>query len=167
MHFVWQKNVIIFGGVAYIQFMEYRDEIKSLRKRYRKALGEYYGKGYLIFKTIFEAWARGLYQETDLAFRTAGLYSLSDRNIDKLIEHGDLPKAVDKLTMRVNGCDYLSMLVEHTQSQKEFSNAEQLAIMEEFKEIDYILKTLSNQSAERIENLTDQQSIEPDLAPKK
>lgn len=133
--------------------MDYRKTIKDLRKDYANALADYYGKGYLIFKTIFEGWARDLYQETDLAFRTAGVINLSDRNIDRLIAKGDISKAIEKLNMRVNGCDYLSILVEHTQFQKEFSNPEQLAIIEQFKQINHTLKMLSNQSAERMENL--------------
>lgn len=153
---IWyiKKVVIISRPTAYILFMDYRQTIKELRHEYRGALADYYGKGHLIFKTIFEDWARGLYQETDLAFRTAGVINLSDKNIDRLIAKGDTAKAIEKLNMRVNGCDYLSILMQYTQAKTEFSNPNQLAVMEKFKQIDHTLKRLSSQDQERIENLT-------------
>lgn len=143
--------------------MDYRKTIKDLRKRYNNALVNYYGKGYMIFKTIFEVWARDLYQETNLAFRTASVLSLGDKNIDRLLSKGNKSKAIENLTARVNGCNYLSSLMEYAQEQKEFSNPEQMKSIEEFQQIDCILRTLSSQSAERIENLQQTLELDSDL----
>lgn len=141
--------------------MEFRDVIKSLRVKYNNALLNYYGRGHLIFKTIYDKWVRGLYDETNLMFRTAGILNLSDKHIERLIKKGKIDTAIEKLKTRIYCCEYLSVLMKQVQEQEEFSNSQQREVIQEFKQIDKTLNLLQNKSQRKL------QSLNPDYDIKK
>ena len=133
--------------------MEFRDIIKSLRVKYNNALLNYYGRGHLIFKTIYDKWVRGLYDETNLMFRTAGILNLSDKHIESLIKKGKIDTAVEKLKTRIYCCEYLSILMKQVQEKEEFSNPQQLEVIQEFKQIDKTLNLLQAKSQRKLQSL--------------
>lgn len=140
--------------------MEFRDVVKSLRVKYNKALLNYYGRGHLIFKTIYDKWVRGLYDETNLMFRTTSIQNLSDKNIERLIHKGKIDVAKERLKTRIYCCAYLSVLMKQTQKQEEFSNSQQLEVIDEFKQIDKTLNLLQKKSQRKLRTLIPTTNVE-------
>ena len=86
--------------------MEFRDNVKNLRKEFFEVVKEYYNTSNLILKMICN---NGIYRDlsaVDMAFRTCMLSSLSDKNIKKLYNK-DMERAIHNLRVRGVACIYV------------------------------------------------------------
>lgn len=133
--------------------MEFRDNIKKLRKEFFNVVKSHYDTSNLILKMISN---KGIYKglsDADLALRTCMLPSLSDKRINKLYDT-NMEKAIENLRVRgvaclyavesINGMMYSS--IKFSNSYVEFSN--------QLKSIADRLKSLGKQSIELSNRLT-------------
>lgn len=90
--------------------MDFRDKIKQVRRKYYDVLKEYFNVNSIILKMILNNIKISL-SECDLNFRTAELYSFSDKNISKLYNK-DAKKAIEELRTRAMCCIYTANAIE-------------------------------------------------------
>ena len=90
--------------------MDFRDKIKQVRRKYYDVLKEYFNVNSIILKMILNNIKISL-SECDLNFRTAELYSFSDKNISKLYNK-DTKKAIEELRTRAMCCIYTANAIE-------------------------------------------------------
>ncbi len=128
--------------------MEFRDDIKNLRKDFFAVLREHYDTSNLILKMICN---KGIYKglsNADLSFRACMLNSLSDKNIDKLCIR-NIEQAIENLRVRAVACMYIVEDIESMIMQSINISEKYVKMVEKLQTINLRLKTLAKESIKK------------------
>lgn len=83
--------------------MEFKQNIKNLKKEYFNLIKKFFNNSNLLFKIIYEKQLADILYEGDLSFRTASLNKFSDKNISKIYKK-DGKKAIELMRVRALAC---------------------------------------------------------------
>lgn len=83
--------------------MEFKQNIKNLKKEYFHLIKKFFNNSNLLFKIIYEKQLADILYEGDLSFRTASLNKFSDKNISKIYKR-DGKKAIELMRVRALAC---------------------------------------------------------------
>lgn len=83
--------------------MEFKQNIKNLKKEYFHLIKKFFNNSNLLFKIIYEKQLADILYEGDLSFRTASLNKFSDKNISKIYKK-DGKKAIELMRVRALAC---------------------------------------------------------------
>lgn len=83
--------------------MEFKQNIKNLKKEYFHLIKKFFNNSNLLFKIIYEKQLADILYEGDLSFRTVSLNKFSDKNISKIYKK-DGKKAIELMRVRALAC---------------------------------------------------------------
>lgn len=110
--------------------MEFKQNIKNLKKEYFNLIKKFFNNSNLLFKIIYEKQLADILYEGDLSFRTASLNKFSDKNISKIYKK-DGKKAIELMRVRALACaEILDCMKKIFEYQDNMTDIQQNAIKE-------------------------------------
>ncbi len=110
--------------------MEFKQNIKNLKKEYFHLIKKFFNNSNLLFKIIYEKQLADILYEGDLSFRTASLNKFSDKNISKIYKK-DGKKAIELMRVRALACaEILDCMKKIFEYQDNMTDIQQNAIKE-------------------------------------
>lgn len=125
--------------------MEFRSNIKNLRKEFFGLVNEYQGKSSIILKMISSKGMYRLLDDADIAFRTCMLYSFSDKSINKLY-YKNKGKAIKNLRVRAIACLQIADCIEDVIIKTVGAGDRYIVFIEGLLDIDKRIKMLARNS---------------------
>jgi len=127
-------------------YIEYRDDIKCLRKDFFDAFKQYYNTSGLILRMIS---GKGIYKylsNVDLAFQTCELNKHSDKYIINKLYDKNIEKAIENLRVRAVASIYTARAIEDIMLNSFDMNNGYVKFVEQLRDINNRLYQLAKQS---------------------